>query len=86
MAAAFGFKPTDYEQATPLWPENVRAVNLFADLSTQWRVGPGGVVGLDYNVLLHELDRMGLEKDEYDELLDDIRAMEVAALEEMRRE
>lgn len=44
------------------------------------------MVGLDYNVLFHEMDRMDLERDEYDRLFEDIRTMEAAALEEMRRE
>lgn len=70
----------------PLWPENVQAVALFSRLSSQWRAGALGVVGLDYNVLFHEMDRMDLERDEYDRLFEDIRTMEAAALEEMRRE
>lgn len=85
-AAAFGITASDYERDVPLWPENVQAVMLFSRLSSQWRVGVSGVVGLDYNVLFHEMDRMGLEREEYDRLFEDIRTMEAAALEEMRRE
>lgn len=59
---------------------------LFRRLSSQWRVGALGVVGLDYVVLFHEMDRMDLDRDEYDRLFEDIRTMEAAALEEMRRE
>lgn len=59
---------------------------LFSRLSSQWRVGALGVVGLDYVVLFHEMDRMELEQGEYDRLFEDIRTMEAAALEEMRRE
>lgn len=55
-------------------------------VSSQWRVGAAGVVGLDYNVLFHEMDRMDLGREEYDRLLEDIRTMEGAALEEMRLE
>lgn len=58
---------------------------LFLRVQTQWRVGVSGAVGLDYNVVLHLLDRMQLDADAYDELLDAIRVMEMTALEEMRQ-
>jgi hypothetical protein len=31
-----------------VFPENVPAVDLFLDVQTQWRVGLGGAIGLDY--------------------------------------
>jgi hypothetical protein len=61
-------------------------VNLFASIGTQWRVGPVGPYGLDYNVLYRRMDRMGLTPEEYGELEEEIRAMEEAALEEMRKD
>jgi hypothetical protein len=66
-----------------VWPENQRAYFLFAEIRTQWRVGPVGPTGLDYNTLFRKMDRMRLEPDEYDELEADIRTMEFAALEAM---
>lgn len=63
-----------------IWPDNLRAVNLFAQIGTQWRTGMGGPTGLDYNVLYRRMDRMGLAPDEYDELEADIQAMEGTAL------
>lgn len=68
-----------------IWPENERAFVLFADLRTQWRVGMGGAVGLDYGVMFHKMDRMGLTLEEYDELEDQMRVLEGAALEEMAK-
>lgn len=68
-----------------VWPDNVEALNLFIQFSTQWRTGPGGVVGLDYTPLLHRMDRMELSTVRYDELLEDIRACEDAALEQIRK-
>lgn len=52
-AAAFGLALPAMEGPpdTPVWPENWRAVRLFAELQTQWRMGPGGPVGLDYAAL-----------------------------------
>jgi len=75
--------PEDFPDV-PLWPQNVVPVEFFLRLSTQWRVGPGGVYGLDYGPVFHELDRMNLGGDAYDAMLDDIRAMEAAAMAAMR--
>lgn len=68
-----------------MWPDNLPAVNLFIALATQWRVGMGGVVGLDYNVLFHKMDRMALGADAFDAVEDDVRVMEEAAMEAMRK-
>ena len=67
-----------------VWPENWPVWCLFdRRMRTQWRVGPGGVIGLDYNVLLRFLDRMDLDKSDYDQMLDDIATLEDAALTEI---
>lgn len=34
-----------------VWPENWRAVRIAIMMQSQWRVGPGGAYGWDYNVL-----------------------------------
>jgi hypothetical protein len=68
-----------------LWSENWPAIKFYVDImSTQWRHGFNGPTGLDYNVLLHELDRRRLEPDEYDDLFGSIRTIESEALNEMR--
>lgn len=64
-----------------VWPDNLQAVNLFITLSTQWRTGSSGVVGLDYNVLYQKMDRLKLSSDRYDDLEEEIRVMEGAALD-----
>jgi hypothetical protein len=66
-----------------VWPENVRAVELFRAMGTQWRFGRHGPIGLDHNVLFHRMDRMKLNDDEYEQLDADIRIMEAAALGQM---
>jgi hypothetical protein len=66
-----------------LWPDNLAAVNLFIGVGTQWRVGFGGPYGLDYGVLFHKMDRMGLAPDAYARLEEEIRTLESAALDEM---
>jgi len=82
----FGFRPEDYsDQEVEVWPENWPAFSLFQYLQTQWRVSMGGPTGLDYNVMHHKLDRMNPPPDEYDQLEDDIRVMEIVALGEMNK-
>jgi len=69
-----------------LWTENAPPLALFSRYSTQWRVGPSGAVGLDYTVFFHELDRKGVSGIAYDEMMDALRVIESAALEELHRE
>lgn len=73
-------------QEVEVWPENHEAVTLFCRVGTQWRAGMGGATGLDYNVVLTLIDRLGLGADEADELFEDVRHLERAALEVMRDE
>lgn len=49
-------------------------------------MGPGGPVGLDYNVIYHELDRRGLAGDPYDEMMAALRVIESTALEEIHKD
>lgn len=79
----FGFSGSDFERSVEVWPENLRAVNLFSSLSTQWRVGMSGATGLDYNVLYHKLDRLQLSRQDYDWLEEDVQTLEAAALAAM---
>jgi hypothetical protein len=82
--AASGMTAEDLEcDPVEIWPENQQAYFLFADLRTQWRMGMGGACGLDYMVLYAKLDRMGLTREETDELEQDVRAMEFEALSAM---
>ena len=67
-----------------IYAENVPVVSLFMDMLTQWRVGPGGVVGLDYNVLPMLFDVRGVANNERGDLLDGLKTMESAALEKLR--
>ena len=69
-----------------VWPENWAACMLFDELGTQWRVGFGGPVGLDYNVLFSRLALLGLDAVQREAMFDDIRLMEREALDLMNRE
>lgn len=60
-AAAFGLLlARDAVPTVELWPELVPAVTIFQAMRTQWRVGPGGATGLDFNVLPVVEQRLGI--------------------------
>jgi hypothetical protein len=64
-----------------IWPEHVQAVEVFAALLTQWRMGPmGGVVGLDYSAIPPTLELMGVETTGRRELFEQLRIMEREAV------
>ena len=68
-----------------IWPENVRAYELFYGLRKQWVLAPmGGPIGLNFLVAYSRIDRMGLTREEYNQLDEDLQVMEDAALEAMR--
>lgn len=85
--AAFGLKVAD---VTPpdaeIWPENETTVDVFVQMGTQWRVGVGGPVGLDYNALPFVMRMQRVPPDEQPDLFEAIRVMERAALDEMSEE
>lgn len=74
------------ENEVGVWPCNVPAVNVFISIATQWLVSSGGAYGLNYQTLWQKLDRLKIFGEEADKLEDDIRVLEDAALEEMRRD
>lgn len=74
------------QQPTVIWPENLQAFELWQTVGDQWRMGMGGPVALDQMPVRHELDRRGLEKQEYEDLFDDIRVMAAAVLEHLAAE
>ena len=85
--AELGFRPEDYpEPDVEVWQENWAALQFFSRFSTQWRVGSGGPVGLDYGVFQHELDRIGIGPDEQTDLMDRLRVIEQAALEHIHKD
>lgn len=85
--AAFGLKVSD---VTPpdveVWPENATALDVFVQMGTQWRVGAGGAVGLDYGVLPFVMRMSGVPPRERGEVFEAIRVMEHAALQAMSEE
>lgn len=81
-----GLRPQDYaSEGVEVWPDNWLAALTFADLSTQWRMGHAGPIGLDYAAIPAVLQLRRTPRAEWPELFSDLRIMEAAALEEMRK-
>ena len=80
--AGSGLKPKHYKAPeVTLWPECELPISIFSRVSTQWRVGAGGPIGLDYNVVYRELDDAEIVGDDRKELMAAIRVIESAALD-----
>lgn len=70
------------EDAFYLWPENLPAFELWAELQTQWRVGVQGPTGLDYaGVAAHLRHARRLRPRALRERWAQLRAMEQGALQ-----
>lgn len=82
-AAAFGLAPM-YERSRTeplyLWPECVKSWNFFQAISTQWVVGMGGPVGLNYQGVLVVRDAWGIKRKDWPKLFAEVQAMERATL------
>lgn len=86
-AAAFGLMPVfQREPVEPiyLWPENVASWNFFQQVSTQWHVGPGGAIGLNYAGVAVVRDAKGISRKDWPRLFSELQAMERATLEAWR--
>lgn len=71
--------------AVGIWPDNLAAVNVFIALGTQWRVGMAGATGLDYGAIDPVMRLVGVPRAERLEVFEDLRVLEDAALETMRK-
>lgn len=57
---------------------------MFRRLETQWRIGMNGRTGLDYCAAYPLMDRETSEPAEWLQLLDDLREIEIAALQQIQ--
>ena len=64
-----------------VWEENWHAVELFLRCQTQWRTGPGGVIGLDYSVVLALATMYLPATAQAETVLEEVQIMEARALE-----
>ncbi|VVN09653.1 hypothetical protein PS683_03776 [Pseudomonas fluorescens] len=79
----FGLAPGDFEDVTEVWPCNWPAFYLFNRMSTQWRAGAGGAIGLDYTCLLDVAGFLGIKKKKLAEIFPDLQVLEGEALRVM---
>lgn len=68
------------EPHAEVWPDNWTAFELYADNRSQMIQGFGGPTGFDYRVYHAELDRLGLEGEERDNVMAGIRIIEAEVL------
>lgn len=84
---ARGYSPEDFGDEFEVWPENHTVFLLFQRMENQWNwiAGMGGAarIGLNLPVVPVLTARMRLSDEEYGDLLDDLQAMESAALKAM---
>ena len=65
---------------TELFPENWEPFIYYTEIMTQWRCGPGGFYGLDYNIVYADLNRLGLGGAKRDDFMWAIRTIESTVL------
>lgn len=68
-----------------VWPDNLKAINVFLVMLTQWRWSGGNRVGLDYSALPEVWKRTNVPKKDRNDIFDALRIMEQAALDELNR-
>ncbi len=66
-----------------LWPENIPAADAFTALSTQWRMGTAGPIGLDYTSIPPVLRLLGHPRAQWSDTFDCLRILEDEALKVM---
>ena len=76
-AKALGLVMPKADRAYGVWRENWPALELFLACSTQWRTGPGGVIGLDYVAVRQVMDWLSIDGTE---LFRDLQVMEREAI------
>ncbi|WP_434642629.1 DUF1799 domain-containing protein [Achromobacter piechaudii] len=64
-----------------LWPEHADAFSVFIRNCTQWRMGNGGPIGLDYVAVHADLALYGIEPAKRPGVMNVVRQVERAALE-----
>jgi len=74
------------DEECSVWPENWLSFCVFESMTTQWRSGPGGATGLDYASLPVVMRLSGVRPPDRTRVFDDLRTMEIAALNTMAEE
>jgi len=67
-----------------IWPENWPAVRVFEAMSTQWRMGPVGPIGLDYSALPAVMRLCSVPAAERTDTFECVRILEDEAMKVLR--
>ncbi|WP_308584886.1 DUF1799 domain-containing protein [uncultured Pseudomonas sp.] len=86
LISVFGFAPGDLDEDVEVWPCNWPAFLLFNRMSTQWRAGTGGAIGLDYSSIRDVAGFLGIKKKKLAEIFPDLQVLEGEALRVMAEE
>jgi hypothetical protein len=78
--SALGLRVTDLDSDVEVFPDVWPALVLMMSMSTQWRVGMGGPIGLDYGVVREVGSIIGLSKKQVSKAFPDLQVMEAEAL------
>nr|WP_256577564.1 DUF1799 domain-containing protein [Pseudomonas sp. NFACC42-2] len=84
--AAFGWDAEDMEEEFEVWPCLWSAFLLFNRMSTQWRAGAGGAIGLDYSCIRDVAGFLGIKRKKLAEIFPDLQVLEGEALRVMAEE
>ena len=76
-------KKKEVDQNFYVYLENWEAVNMFLKVQTQWRVGMGGIIGLDYTSVL---EMIKLYTDKPIDLMESIQVIEASILKTISKE
>ena len=85
--AMIGIQREDVEDTSDveIWPENYQTYEIFRSVSSQWRVGPAGPTALDHNTVFKHMELMQLKPKKQLGIIQNIRIMEQAALDQMHK-
>lgn len=65
---------------TEVWPEHVPALATLSAMATQWRMGPSGPIGMDYNALPFVFRQIGVMPDDEARVFADLQVIELEYL------
>ena len=78
IVAKYRNNETDYFY---VWPENLKALEVFLDCITQWRITPGGAFqGIEYTSLISVI-QLKCKRKEREQTFNDVRRIEYGALQ-----
>jgi hypothetical protein len=82
---AIGLTREDVEDNSDfeVWPESWTPFQVFSEVSTQWRMGPGGPTGLDYGAVRWVMELLKVRKQR--EVLCAVQVLESSALRTMTK-